>query len=81
MNTNIIQVLHKPRAPNVFYHKQCYTEWHKDDIVLEVLRLRTDVKCAKCDIVIVKGAVYDREHNIEKEVIVQRSLFDLEGVA
>jgi hypothetical protein len=54
MNTDIIQVLQKSRAPNVFYHKECYAsqEHHKEDLVLEVLRLKDDVKCAKCDIMI-----------------------------
>lgn len=83
MNTNIIQVLRKPRANNVFFHKQCYTsqEHHKDDIVLEVLRLRDDVKCAKCGIMIVRGDMRDRDVKVDKEMIVQKSLFDLEDVA
>lgn len=83
MSTNIIQVLRKPRAPNAFYHKQCYTsqEHHKDDIVLEVLRLCNDVKCIKCDMVIVKDDIRDRDVKVEKEVVVQQSLFELESVA
>jgi hypothetical protein len=84
MKTNIIEVLRMPRAPNVLYHKQCYAsqEQHKDDVVLEVLRLINDAKCVKCGVMIVKGAVYDREDVcVEKEIVVQQSLFDLEGVA
>lgn len=83
MEINIIQVLRKPRAPNVFFHKQCYTsqEHHKEDLVLEVLRLRDDVKCVKCGTMIVRGDVCDRDVKVDKEMIVQQSLFSLEDVA
>lgn len=83
MNTDIIKVLRKPRAPNVFFHKECYTsqEHHKEDLILEALRLRDDVKCVKCGIMIAKGDVCDRDVKVEKEMIVQQSLFYLEDVA
>lgn len=83
MITNIIEVLRKPRAPNTFYHKQCYTsqEHHKDDVVLEVLRLIKNEQCIRCGVIIAKGALYDRDEDEEDAVIAQIALFDMEGVA
>lgn len=74
---NIIELLRMPHAPNAVYHKQCYVP-QKDELVLEVLRLKDDALCTKCKQSISKGLAYEGSSDVEEKRIAQQSLWDLE---
>ena len=80
MQTSVIEVLRRPDAPNAIYHRRCYTP-QPQEIVLGVIALKDNVKCAKCNKRIKKCLMDIMDNAFEDQQIVQLRLWEGEDAA